>query len=186
MTTAGEDPGATASTSQTLRDGLMGQKVVSSNRPRNKATVPDPSDVFRLNVVTGYLIIAFGTMIGVVWLFTVKMTVPAASVVLPCLYSLWHIGKSIKQRLTLALVDDHEEALSRSGLYPAQYGDYTPRIGDKERDQAAAELGTHLSAGRLTLDEYQIRLAYVLEAQTMTQVQIQFRDLPFNREQART
>ena len=52
------------------------------------------------------------------------------------------------------------------------------RIGDADRDTAAAELGEHFAAGRLTLDELHDRLGHVLEARTRGQLLHVMADLP--------
>jgi len=52
------------------------------------------------------------------------------------------------------------------------------RIGDADRDAAAAELGEHFAAGRLTLDELHDRLGHVLEARTRGQLLHVMADLP--------
>jgi hypothetical protein len=55
---------------------------------------------------------------------------------------------------------------------------YATRIGDADRDAAAAELGEHYAAGRLTLDELHDRLGHVLAAQTRGQLLHVMADLP--------
>jgi hypothetical protein len=57
-------------------------------------------------------------------------------------------------------------------------GPHAMRIGDAERDAAAADLGEHYTAGRLTLDELQERLAAVFEAKTFGQLAGIMSDLP--------
>jgi hypothetical protein len=52
------------------------------------------------------------------------------------------------------------------------------RIGDADRDAAAADLGDHYVAGRLTLDELHGRLARVFEARTHGQLWNVLADLP--------
>lgn len=52
------------------------------------------------------------------------------------------------------------------------------RIGDSERDAAAADLGDHYVAGRLTLDELHDRLGEVFEARTHGQLGKVMADLP--------
>lgn len=51
-------------------------------------------------------------------------------------------------------------------------------IGDTERDTAAAELGDHYAAGRLTLDELHERITLALSARTHGQLTRVMRDLP--------
>ena len=51
-------------------------------------------------------------------------------------------------------------------------------IGDADRDCAAAELGEHYAAGRLTLDELHDRLGQVLGARTRGQLLHVMADLP--------
>jgi hypothetical protein len=69
--------------------------------------------------------------------------------------------------------------------YPLGGGDpYRPRgphalrIGDAERDAAAADLGEHYAAGRLTLDELNERLESVFAARTYGQLARVMADLP--------
>ena len=52
------------------------------------------------------------------------------------------------------------------------------RIGDVERDEAAADLGDHYVAGRLTLDELHDRLGKVFAARTHGQLWKVMADLP--------
>jgi hypothetical protein len=52
------------------------------------------------------------------------------------------------------------------------------RIGDTEREQALAALGEHMSAGRLTIDEYGERSAKVTAARTRGELVELFTDLP--------
>jgi hypothetical protein len=52
------------------------------------------------------------------------------------------------------------------------------RIGDAERDVAAAELGDHYAAGRLTLEELHQRIGLALAARTHGQLSRVMRDLP--------
>ena len=69
--------------------------------------------------------------------------------------------------------------------YPGGGGDpYRPRgphalrIGDAERDAAAADLGEHYAAGRLNLDELNERLGSVFAARTYGQLTRVMADLP--------
>jgi hypothetical protein len=57
-------------------------------------------------------------------------------------------------------------------------GPLTLRIGDVERDAAAADLGEHYAAGRLTLDELNERLEAVFSAKTFAQLTQIMVDLP--------
>jgi Domain of unknown function (DUF1707) len=57
------------------------------------------------------------------------------------------------------------------------------RIGDAERDAAAADLGEHYVAGRLTLDELHERLGAVFDAKTYGQLSRIMADLPRLRHQ---
>lgn len=52
------------------------------------------------------------------------------------------------------------------------------RVSDAERNSAIDALGEHLSAGRLTIDEYGDRSARVTVARTAGDVAAQFHDLP--------
>ncbi|WP_166344916.1 DUF1707 SHOCT-like domain-containing protein [Phytoactinopolyspora limicola] len=52
------------------------------------------------------------------------------------------------------------------------------RIGDAERDTAAAALGEHYAAGRLTKAEYDDRLETIWKARFGTDLQPAFADLP--------
>jgi hypothetical protein len=57
-------------------------------------------------------------------------------------------------------------------------GPHAQRVGDAERDAAAADLGEHFSAGRLTLDELHERLDAVFSAKTFGQLSRVMADLP--------
>jgi hypothetical protein len=57
-------------------------------------------------------------------------------------------------------------------------GPHALRIGDAERDAAAADLGEHYAAGRLTLDELNERLDAVFSAKTFGQLAKVMTDLP--------
>lgn len=57
-------------------------------------------------------------------------------------------------------------------------GPHALRIGDAERDAAAADLGEHYAAGRLTLDELDERLDAVFSAKTFGQLARVMTDLP--------
>lgn len=59
------------------------------------------------------------------------------------------------------------------------------RIGDAEREAAAADLGDHYVAGRLTLDELHERLSQVFAAKTHGQLGKVMADLPGPRRAAR-
>jgi hypothetical protein len=52
------------------------------------------------------------------------------------------------------------------------------RVGDADRDAAAAALGEHFAQGRLTLDELNARLDATLTATTHGQLSRAARDLP--------
>ena len=52
------------------------------------------------------------------------------------------------------------------------------RIGDTERESAMTALGEHMSAGRLTIDEYGERSAQITTAKTRTELLGLFEDLP--------
>lgn len=52
------------------------------------------------------------------------------------------------------------------------------RIGDAERERAAAELGEHFVQGRLTAEEHADRLERVWAARTRAELGPLFRDLP--------
>ncbi|WP_222853750.1 DUF1707 SHOCT-like domain-containing protein [Fodinicola acaciae] len=56
--------------------------------------------------------------------------------------------------------------------------DHGLRIGDAEREAAIGALGEHLSAGRLTMDEYGERTAKATTARTNEQLRALFADLP--------
>ncbi len=57
-------------------------------------------------------------------------------------------------------------------------GPHTLRIGDAERDAAAADLGEHYAAGRLTLDELNERLDAAFSAKTFGHLATIMADLP--------
>ena len=68
---------------------------------------------------------------------------------------------------------------SGGGSDPARPpGPHALRIGDAERDAAAADLGEHYAAGRLTLDELHERLDAVFAAKTAGQLTRVMADLP--------
>jgi DUF1707 SHOCT-like domain len=52
------------------------------------------------------------------------------------------------------------------------------RIGDAEREQAAAELGEHYAQGRITTEEHAERLDRIWAARTRGELAPIFRDLP--------
>ena len=52
------------------------------------------------------------------------------------------------------------------------------RIGDAERDSAAAELGEHYAQGRLTTEEHAERLDRIWSSRTRGELGPVFRDLP--------
>ncbi|WP_148615367.1 DUF1707 SHOCT-like domain-containing protein [Nocardioides rubriscoriae] len=52
------------------------------------------------------------------------------------------------------------------------------RVGDAERDRAAADLGEHYALGRLTADEHAERLDAVWTARTRADLDVLFEDLP--------
>ena len=54
----------------------------------------------------------------------------------------------------------------------------TTRIGTAERELAAADLAEHLSAGRLTTEEFDERVQQAYAARTATELAPLFRDLP--------
>ncbi|MDQ2957231.1 MAG: DUF1707 domain-containing protein [Actinomycetota bacterium] len=55
------------------------------------------------------------------------------------------------------------------------------RIGTAEREQAAAMLGEHFSAGRLDTDEFDDRVRSAYQARTTSELAALFGDLPGNR-----
>jgi hypothetical protein len=57
-------------------------------------------------------------------------------------------------------------------------GPHALRIGDAERDAAAADLGEHYAAGRLSLDELNERLDAVFSSKTFGQLTRVMADLP--------
>jgi Domain of unknown function (DUF1707) len=63
----------------------------------------------------------------------------------------------------------------RTGLGGSRY---VLRIGDAERDAAAAELREHFVAGRLTFEELDTRLGEALSARTQDQLSRVMADLP--------
>lgn len=52
------------------------------------------------------------------------------------------------------------------------------RIGTAERESAVEHLSDHMSAGRLSLEEYEERMAAALEARTVADLKPLFTDLP--------
>jgi len=53
-----------------------------------------------------------------------------------------------------------------------------PRIGDAEREQAAAALSDHFAAGRIDRDEFDVRLSAAYRARTAADLKPLFADLP--------
>ena len=64
------------------------------------------------------------------------------------------------------------------GEPPWHRGPHALRIGDAERDAAAADLGEHYAAGRLDLDELNQRLDAVFSSKTFGQLTRVLADLP--------
>jgi hypothetical protein len=58
---------------------------------------------------------------------------------------------------------------------------YNVRVGDAERDAAAAQLREHYTTGRLTLDELNERLDQAFAARTRADLNAVTRDLPYVR-----
>jgi hypothetical protein len=77
-----------------------------------------------------------------------------------------------RERVT---VPGQQHGAGKPGKSPARQA---MRIGDAERDTAAAELGDHYAAGRLTLDELYQRIGLALSARTHGQLSRVMRDLP--------
>jgi len=63
---------------------------------------------------------------------------------------------------------------NQTGSYPRA----EIRVSDAERDQAAAELGEHFQAGRLTQEEFDERSGRALQARTGRELTALFTDLP--------
>lgn len=63
----------------------------------------------------------------------------------------------------------------------AQRADSGVRVGDTERDAAAAELSDHFALGRLDRDEFSSRLDTALGARTRADLERVFADLPRGR-----
>lgn len=55
------------------------------------------------------------------------------------------------------------------------------RISDADRQRVVDELDQHLSAGRVGLDEYSLRIEEVMGAETLADLDHATRDLPFMR-----
>jgi hypothetical protein len=64
------------------------------------------------------------------------------------------------------------------GNQPRPLGSHVLRVGDADRDAAAADLSEHYVAGRLTLTELHERLGAVFAARTRGQLGRPFADLP--------
>jgi hypothetical protein len=56
------------------------------------------------------------------------------------------------------------------------------RIADSDREQAISQLSKHAGDGRLTLEEFEARVAEVYAAKTYAELRRVFRDLPSNNE----
>ena len=93
-----------------------------------------------------------------------------------------------RARTAVALTGEGRAALDRYAAALRQLprvarGDDQPpaphvRVGDADRDTAAAALGEHFAHGRLTLDELNARLDVTLTARTHGQLSEATRDLP--------
>ena len=81
-----------------------------------------------------------------------------------------------RRRLYGLLADGDDDATTRRRRRPMS--DEQLRIGDAEREQAAAALGEHYAQGRLTADEHAERLDQIWAARTRAELQPVFRDLP--------
>jgi DNA-binding HxlR family transcriptional regulator len=77
---------------------------------------------------------------------------------------------------------DHYSAMLRRLSQVARQDHQTPapnvRVGDADRDAAAAALGEHFALGRLTFDELNVRLKATLTATTHGDLSQAVRDLP--------
>jgi DNA-binding MarR family transcriptional regulator len=86
--------------------------------------------------------------------------------------------------VAVALTKHGRSALDRyNAVLRGMSGDYDApapelRVGDADRDMAAAALGEHFALGRLTLDELTTRLAATLTATTHGELSQAARDLP--------
>jgi hypothetical protein len=79
--------------------------------------------------------------------------------------------------------EGNDSATSRGMLGAMRYEPrsgprYELRIGDEERDAAAAQLREHFTAGRLTFEEFLERLDSALTAKTQAQISRLMADLP--------
>lgn len=93
-----------------------------------------------------------------------------------------------RAQITVALTCDGRAALDRYTAVLRQLpriarDDHQPpapgiRVGDADRDAAAAALGEHFAQGRLTLGELEARLAAALTATTHGELSQAARDLP--------
>jgi hypothetical protein len=81
------------------------------------------------------------------------------------------------------LKNSQEASVSRGWAFSVRPNDGVTvaeqlRIGDAERQSAASALGDHVSAGRLSWDEYDARVQNVYAAKTRADLAPLFRDLP--------
>ena len=60
-------------------------------------------------------------------------------------------------------------------------GDENLRIGDAERDEAITLLREHMSAGRITAEEFDERMSSALTAKTKRELTVLFNDLPVSK-----
>ncbi len=82
-------------------------------------------------------------------------------------------GRAALDRYTAAL-----RQLDRVATKTQQVPAPDVRVGDADRDAAAAALGEHFAQGRLTLDELNVRLDATLSATTHGELSRATRDLP--------
>jgi DNA-binding MarR family transcriptional regulator len=91
----------------------------------------------------------------------------------PATVALTHGGRAALDRYTAVL-----RQLSRVARQDHQPPALHVRVGDADRDAAAAALGEHFAHGRLTLDELDARLDTALTATTHAELCQAARDLP--------
>ena len=76
------------------------------------------------------------------------------------------------------IIDAERRLASGPATVDGMAGGENLRIGDAERDEAIALLREHMSAGRITAEEFDERMSAALTAKTRGELTVLFNDLP--------